>query len=183
MKRFSIMSVIPILVCLFTLNALAQSPVRAQPRFPTLLKDPADTHRIVNGTMLMFELDGTYHFTITYFKKPDQPDLRLIIYRPSKHPPTIDCFTVVCWAEDVFSSSGEGSVRRFDKEIKRGSQLLIVAWEGGSSKARGGDPIDPDCPPNSQCGVSLSSAADHSKLRLTMNRDSQTATLEIERQQ
>ena len=183
MKHFSLIPAFAIAVCLLTSNALAQSPVRAQPRFPTLLKDPADTHRIVAGTMLMFGSDGTYHFTIKYSTKPDEPALRLIIYRPNQHPPATDCFTAVCWEEDVFSSSGEGSLRRFDKEIKKGSELLVVAWQGGSSKARGGDPVDPDCPPNVPCGVSLNSTAERSKLRLTMNRDSQTATLEIERQQ
>ncbi|PYX02120.1 MAG: hypothetical protein DMG85_22090 [Acidobacteria bacterium] len=157
MKHFSLIPAFAIAVCLLTSNALAQSPVRAQPRFPTLLKDPADTHRIVAGTMLMFGSDGTYHFTIKYSTKPDEPALRLIIYRPNQHPPATDCFTAVCWEEDVFSSSGEGSLRRF--------------------------PVDPDCPPNVPCGVSLNSTADRSKLRLTMNRDSQTATLEIERQQ
>jgi len=184
MKPFSLIPAFAIAVCLPTSNALAQSPsVQAQPRFSTLLKDPADTRRIVNGTKLSFDSDGTYHFTIEYSKKADQPSLRLIIYRPKQHPPTTDCFTSVCWEEDVFSSSGEGSVRRFDKEIKKGSELLIVAWEGGSSKARGGDPVDPDCPPNASCGVPLSSTADRSRLQLTMTRNSQTATLEIERQQ
>jgi len=183
MKRFSLIPAFATAVCLLTPSALSQSPVRTQPRYPTLLKDPADTHRIVTGTMLMFDLDGTYHFTIEYSTQPDQPPLRLIIYRPKQLPPATDCFTAVCWEEDVFSSSGEGSKRRFDKEIKKGSELLVVAWRGGSSKARGGDPIDPDCAPNVPCGVSLSSTADHSKLQLTMTQDSQRATLEIERRQ
>lgn len=183
MKRYSLIPAFAVAVCLLTTNALPQSPVHAQSRFPTLLKDPADTHRIVAGTRLKFDADGTYHFTIEYSKQSDQPALRLIIYRPKQHPPETNCLTAVCWEEDVFSSSGEGSKRQFDKEIKKGSELLVVAWLGGSSKARGGDPVDPDCPPNAPCGVPLNSTAEYSKLQLTMTQDSQTATLEIERRQ
>jgi hypothetical protein len=181
MKTFSLIPAFGIAAYLLTSNALAQSPFHTQPGFPTLLKDPADTLRIVNGTWMKFDSDGTYHFTIEYSTVPDQPALRLIIYRPKHHPPATDCFTALCWEEDVFSSSGEGGKRQFDKEIKKGSELLVVAWEGGSSKARGGDPVDPDCPPNAPCGVPLSSTADRSKLQLTMTHDSQRAILEIER--
>ena len=123
-------------------------------------------------------MDGTYHFTIEYSAQPDQPPLRLIIYRPKRHPPATDCLTAVC-GEEMFSRLRvKGTSARLIRRSKKASELLVVAWRGGSSKARGGDPLDPDCPPNAPCGVPLSSTADHSKLQLTMTQESERATLE-----
>jgi hypothetical protein len=83
--------------------------------------------------MLEFDSDGTYHFTIHYAMQQNrQPALRLTIYRPKTHLPEADCRTTLSWEEDVFSSSSEGNNRDFEKKIKKGSQVLVIAWQGGA---------------------------------------------------
>jgi hypothetical protein len=172
-----------ICIALLAAQALAQLSVHALPWTTVLVKDPADTNRLAPATMLEFDSDGTYHFIIHYAMQQDrQPPLRLIIYRPKSHPPETNCRTTLCWEEDVFSSSSEGNNRDFEKKIKKGSQVLVIAWQGGSSKSRGGDPVNPNCPPNAVCGVTLDSSAHQSRLHLTMEDGPQIATLDIERQ-
>jgi len=162
-------------------QAVKSPHVSAYPTGDVLLRDPADTHRLVRATRLEFKADKTYRFEIRFSQTvQDSPPVRVVIYENTQHEPTDDCTKVVCWTEWLFGSSKidfEGKVGQ--RPMKKHSSLLVIAWEGGNSKSRGGDPVRVECGGATICAEPMDSASNVPKLELTLKGSSQSAILEV----
>ena len=156
------------------------SRVVAVPTGDVLLRDPADTHRLVKATTLLFQAPHEYQFVIRFSAGNDhnKPPVRVVVYKETQHKQEEDCTKVLCWEEWLYASSQtdpDGVTQK--RSLKVGARFVVIAWQGGD-KSRGGEPISADCK-GTICGETLAAASNGSSLRLSLKSSLQSAILEI----
>jgi hypothetical protein len=168
-----------ILACLASCPCLPQavnsSTVSARLSKNILLKDPAGILRTVSATRLLFSADRTYRFTVRYLhKSPDDPTLRLFIYEATQQAADADCAHVECWTKLVSSSSAvDKGGNPIERVLKKGTELLVILWQGGDVTSAVG------CG-NTFCDFPLSSTSEGSKLELKSNGPQGSVVVDVE---
>jgi hypothetical protein len=166
--------------CLLLANTVLAQGVPAANGPEVLIGDPAETTRQVKTTKLIFEQSKEFEFSIHFSNVSSSSPLRLVVYESAPLPQSSDCLQVVCWRESIFSSSSsDQSGLTIKRTMKKGAQLLVVAWQGGNSRSRGGDPIFLDCNGSTICGGILEPESAGSSLQLKLKSLSGEATLSI----